>query len=161
MKYGLEPLLDNKTIVLILGSLPSDQSIIKNQYYGNPGNDFWKLLSESISFDLVNLSYYDRIHLLKENKIGLWDIYRSGERDRSLDSNILKPKLNDFSFIKKHYPTIKQIFLNGKKAGEMEEYFRDIGFEVTVLPSSSGANRKNGDFRQLAWKKISLLITKQ
>ena len=41
-KSGLTPVIDDKTEVLILGTLPSDISLTKGQYYANPANDFWK-----------------------------------------------------------------------------------------------------------------------
>ena len=43
-KRGFSPVLDENTEIMVLGSLPSDESILKQQYYANPGNDFWKLL---------------------------------------------------------------------------------------------------------------------
>ena len=45
-KAGLSPVIDDKTEVLILGSLPSDVSLAKGQYYANPSNDFWKLIGQ-------------------------------------------------------------------------------------------------------------------
>src|SRR5579862_986741 len=43
-KFGLAPVIDSKTEILILGTLPSDVSLAKGQYYANPNNDFWKLM---------------------------------------------------------------------------------------------------------------------
>ena len=35
LKNSFEPIISSNTRILILGSLPSDKSIIKNEYYGN------------------------------------------------------------------------------------------------------------------------------
>ena len=43
-KSGLPPVVDENTEILILGTLPSDMSLAAEQYYANPGNDFWKLI---------------------------------------------------------------------------------------------------------------------
>jgi len=42
-KQGFPAVIDENTEILILGSLPGDVSIRKHQYYGHPGNDFWRL----------------------------------------------------------------------------------------------------------------------
>ncbi|WP_338067626.1 uracil-DNA glycosylase family protein [Algoriella xinjiangensis] len=44
MKQSFLPILSNEPRILILGSLPGDLSIKKNQYYAHPQNRFWKIL---------------------------------------------------------------------------------------------------------------------
>ena len=44
-KKSFKPIINNKSKILILGSLPSDKSIIANEYYGNKTNQFWDILS--------------------------------------------------------------------------------------------------------------------
>ena len=44
MKYGLAPIEDSDAEILILGSLPGEQSLALGQYYGNPKNHFWRLV---------------------------------------------------------------------------------------------------------------------
>lgn len=51
-KSALHPLTDNSTRILILGTMPGDQSIAKQQYYGNKGNHFWKII-----FTIFNENY--------------------------------------------------------------------------------------------------------
>lgn len=154
-KKGLAPIIDENTRILILGSLPSDESIRKQQYYGNPGNDFWKLINEVIGDDITALDYSTRIGKLQEHKIGLWDILFASEREGSLDSNINNEEINDFSNIKNVAPNLRLICFNGKKAGEFEDTFREYGIETKVLPSSSGANRRYSDKRIMEWQSIA------
>ena len=74
MKKGLAPIINKQTEVVILGSLPSDESIALQQYYAHPGNDFWKLMSDVVGKDIYNADYATRIKVLKQKRIGLWDI---------------------------------------------------------------------------------------
>ena len=157
-KKGLAPITDKSTRILILGSLPSDVSIRKQQYYGNPGNDFWRLISEVIGVDITALDYSARIGKLQEHGIGLWDVLFAGEREGSLDSNIKDEEINDFSDINSIAPNLRLVCFNGKKAGEFEKIIQEHeghGIETKVLPSSSGANRRFSDKRILEWKSIA------
>ena len=157
-KKGLAPIIDKSTRILILGSLPSDESIRKQQYYGNPSNDFWRLISEVIGEDITALDYSTRIGKLQKHGIGLWDVLFAGEREGSMDSNIRGGEINDFSNLKNVAPNLRLVCFNGKKAGEFEELFRDYGIETKVLPSSSGANRRNAKKRTMEWQSIADLI---
>ena len=155
IKKGLTPIIDENTHVLILGSLPSDESIRKQQYYSNPGNDFWKLINEIIGEDITTLGYEAKIQKLQEHRIGLWDVYLEGERGGSMDSNIINGKINDFSNLKKVTPNLRLVCFNGKEAGKFEDTLRKIEIETKVLLSSSGANRRYIEKRIVEWKSIA------
>ena len=158
IKKGLAPIIDENTRILILGSLPSDESIRKQQYYANPGNDFWKLINEIIGEDIATLDYKAKVQKLQEHKIGLWDVLFASERNGSLDSNINNEEINDFSNIKNIAPNLRLICFNGKKAGEFEKIIQEHeghGIETKVLPSSSGANRRYSDKRIMEWQSIA------
>ena len=157
-KKGLAPIIDTDTRILILGSLPSDESIRKQQYYGNPVNDFWRLISKVIGEDITTLDYSTRVVKLQEYKIGLWDVLFAGEREGSMDSNIKNEDINDFSNLNSIAPNLRLICFNGKKAGEFEQVFREYGIETKVLPSSSGANRRNSKIRIMEWQSIAYSI---
>ena len=151
IKRGLPAVLNENTEILLLGSLPSDESIRKQQYYGSPGNDFWRLLGEAIETDLQSMDYNRRLETLIRNRIGLWDVFYAGSREGNLDSKIGDEEINDFSCLKKRVPELKLICFNGKKAGEYEPLLRKMGYETKVLPSSSGANRRFSKNRESEW----------
>ena len=151
IKRGLPAVLNENTEILILGSLPSDESIRKQQYYGNPGNDFWRLLGEAIGTDLQSMDYNRRLEALMSNGIGLWDVFNAGSREGSLDSRIGNEEINDFSSLKEIVPELKLVCFNGKKAGEYEPLLRGMGYQTKVLPSSSGANRRFSKNRESEW----------
>jgi len=43
-KEGFPPLIDTKTKLLVLGTMPGDKSIRTGEYYANPKNQFWRLI---------------------------------------------------------------------------------------------------------------------
>ncbi|WP_292373746.1 DNA-deoxyinosine glycosylase [Methanosarcina sp. UBA411] len=151
-KQGFPAVADENTEILILGSLPGDVSIRKHQYYGHPGNDFWRLLGNIIGEDLQGMGYQKRLDTLKRNKIGLWDVFKAGKREGSEDSKIKNQEINQFSILKEIAPNLKLILFNGKKSGEYEPILRAMGYETKVLPSSSGANRRFLKNRKSEWE---------
>ncbi|MDI9395594.1 MAG: DNA-deoxyinosine glycosylase [Euryarchaeota archaeon] len=154
IKRCFPPVLDKNTKILILGSLPSDESIRKQQYYGNPGNDFWRLLGQVLGEDLQGMDYDRRLEVLRHKSIGLWDVFKAGIREGSLDAGIESEELNDFSELKILAPELRLVCFNGKKAGEYESLIRKMGYETKVLPSSSGANRRFSEKRIMEWESI-------
>ena len=71
-----------------------------------------------------------------------------------MDSCMREGEINDFSNLKNVAPNLRLVCFNGKKAGEFEEIFREYEIETKILPSSSGANRRNAKKRLLEWTSI-------
>ncbi len=152
MKKGLNPIVDRRTRVVILGSLPGDVSLAKQQYYASRSNDFWKLVGSSFGEDLVSFSYDERITILQEHQVGLWDVLHRASRPGSGDHGIETEEPNDFRRLKAEAPNLELACFNGKKAGEYAGPLRNMGYNTVTLPSSSGANRRNQQARQEAWR---------
>lgn len=117
---GFPPVANKDSRVLILGSMPGQISLDKNQYYAHPRNAFWSILRKLLNAD-ENLNYKKSKQLLIDNKIALWDVLKSCYRKGSLDSNIdhSSIEVNDFkSFFIKH-PEIRHIYFNGAKAEQL------------------------------------------
>lgn len=119
-KSGLAPVCGESPEILILGSLPGDESIRRQQYYGNPRNMFWDVLGGVFS-EQPPYDYLGRKDYLAKRRIALWDVFQSAEREGSLDSEIFKPEFNDISSLLLRHPSIRVIALNGGKA---EKAFR-------------------------------------
>lgn len=151
-KYGLPLLADELTEVLVMGTLPSDLSLAKREYYANPANDFWRLIGTVLSQKVEAMSYGERLVVLRSHHIGLWDTYHNCVRPGSLDSDIADAELNDFTVLKNVSPRLCLVCFNGKKAGESENRLRFLGYETCVLPSSSAANRRESAGRLHLWK---------
>ena len=154
LKNGLPKVISGTTRVLILGSLPGDESIWKQQYYASSSNDFWRLISCTIGEDISKLDYGSRIGKLVENGIGLWDVFRRCERLGSLDWDIRNQEINDFSNLGYIAPNLRLICFNGKTAGKSAQFFCDKGYRTMVLLSSSGANRRYSVKRESQWKSV-------
>lgn len=146
LKNILLPIVDSSTRVLIVGSMPGKQSLEKQQYYGNPRNHFWPIMGELLQIAIPN-DYTERIALLKNNAIGLWDTIATCEREGSLDAAIRNEKPNDFQTLFEKYPNIQLVLFNGAKAFEV--FKKHIGLELLEgraykkMPSTSPIPGKN------------------
>ncbi|MGI5992769.1 MAG: DNA-deoxyinosine glycosylase [Methanosarcina sp.] len=152
IKRGFPPVLNEKTEILILGSLPGDESLRRRQYYGHPGNDFWRLVGNAIGENLQDMDYEIRLETLKRHRVGLWDVFKAGKRKGSEDAKIKEEEINQFSMLKEKAPNLKLVLFNGMKSGEYEPILKAMGYETKVLPSSSGANRRFLKNRKSEWE---------
>jgi len=136
-KPGLAPITGMDPEILILGSYPSRQSLAKCEYYGNPQNQFWKIVEILLGIDR-SLPYPVRTSLLTEHRIALWDVLATCARDGSADIAIRDPIPNDIREFLAAHPTIRCIALNGNTAGRY--YARmNICLPSTIVPSTSPA----------------------
>jgi len=149
-------LADEWATVLILGTMPGEESLRKKEYYANPRNTFWKIMARLFEFG-HDASY-------EENKIALWDVMQACERQGSLDSAINDRAIieNDFVSFYRSHPNMRHVFFNGAKAEK--EYFKRVlprlsdevkGIEYFRLPSTSPAMAQLSiDAKLLEWSKI-------
>lgn len=144
---GFEPLAGNGARVLVLGSLPSRQSLQNGQYYGNPRNVFWRMMGDLIAAG-PELTYQQRSKKLAEHGIALWDVLRSSVRPGSLDANInvTTAVANNFVAFYERQSELRLICFNGRKAASLYQRMvvRDTGNKLTglkfeTLPSTSPA----------------------
>lgn len=142
-KRCFDPVVDARSRVLILGSLPGDKSIAVQEYYGNPQNRFWSLMSEVTGEDLVALGYPARLAALLRHGVALWDVVAEAHRPGSLDSRIRGRDDNDLVGLLTRFPGIRVLAFNGATAARLGT--RKLGvdaarFHIVQLPSSSPAH---------------------
>ena len=138
LKTGFPALLNVETRVLVLGSLPSDESIKQQRYYAKPQNQFWPIMYAVLDAGTPAPQYADRVGLLLSRGIGLWDVLHSAEREGSSDSKIRNPVPNDFRRLLERHPLIERILLNGTMAQSyFKRYNRGCNIEALYVPSSS------------------------
>ena len=143
---GLAPVGSTQPRLLILGTFPSPMSRQRQEYYGNPANRFWRLLSAVFGVaDLTGGEYVDKIKLLAGQGIALWDVVASCEIVGASDSKIKNPVYNDIPAFLSQRPTIRRIILNGSAARRLfDQAFPPPAVEVRSCLSTSPANQKYG-----------------
>jgi methylated-DNA-[protein]-cysteine S-methyltransferase len=159
--HSFDPVIDDNSRVLVLGSMPGKLSLEKCEYYAHPQNLFWNLIYSTFSAQ-PDLAYQDKLCFLNSKKVALWDVIQECDRSGSSDSKIVNPTINDFGALLTRYPNIRYICFNGKKA---ESLFRRILGSITyhkillfTLPSSSPANASiSSSKKQEAWSLIKEL----
>ena len=140
--------------VLILGSMPSVQSLRVGFYYGHPQNAFWRIVAD-VYGEPVPGDIPRKVALLERHDIALWDALRSCEREGSLDSAIREPEPNDFAALFERCPHIGRILFNGATAHRMfvkyaGEYLS--GREWARMPSTSPAYTLSYERKLALWR---------
>jgi hypoxanthine-DNA glycosylase len=143
LKFALPPLVHPDSRILILGTMPGERSIALQQYYGNKGNHFWKILYTVLNETFSN-AYEDRKSLLKKHKIALWNTLASCEREGSRDDKITNATVNDFEAFYKAYPRIQFVFFESMAAAKLyQQYaYKKEQLIYTTLPSTSALNAR-------------------
>jgi len=104
-------------------------------------------MADLLDFDVTS-TYLDRLEIIKERKIALWDVLHCCKRTGSLDSAIEADSIvvNDFSDFFSSHPNLKAIFFNGARAEK--EFRKRVAPEISLeqqcavlcrLPSTSPA----------------------
>lgn len=138
--HPFDPIYDESSEILILGSLPSVKSRENAFYYGHPQNRFWRVIAALLDATAPNTIEEKRSFLLA-NRIALWDVIYSCDIRGSSDSSIRNVVPTDLQIILKS-SKIRKIFANGKTAASLYRryQFKKTGIEITALPSTSPAN---------------------
>jgi len=159
-----EPIIDNNSTTLILGTIPGVESLKKNQYYGNKKNHFWDILIRVFDndwnhFELADqkLTYGQKQELLLTNNLSLWDVIRCCYREGSKDSKIKDEQINDFDSFFARYPNVKRVIFNGKKAEKFyNRKYKTFTFhkEAIVINSTSTTNPNNTFSVLKEWRNV-------
>ena len=148
--HQLDPIFDQNSKVLILGSFPSPKSRESGFYYGHPQNRFWPLLSFLLKEQCPRNNEEKKRFLLR-NRIALWDVLASCKIKGAEDGSISSPVPNDLSSLLQEC-SITTIFTAGKKATALYHRFclPFTGIDSIYLPSTSPANRARFPMERLA-----------
>lgn len=138
--HELEPIYDENSKILMLGTLPSVKSREQQFFYAHPQNRFWKVLALLMEDD-VPVTIYEKKAFLLKNNIAVWDVIESCQIIGSSDSSIKDVVPTDITKILET-ANISKIFANGATAKKLyDKYQRKIlGIEIEGLPSTSPAN---------------------
>jgi hypoxanthine-DNA glycosylase len=156
MREGLPPIIGAGARVLILGSFPSERSLVAGEYYANRRNQFWPLLGEVFGFD-AEVPYPQRIAAVQAHRVALWDVVHSCRRQGSMDNKIDRKTLviNDFGALLAEHPTVERVFVNGLTAFELFERHVETDLPAVRLPSSSGALPMSFADKLARWREVT------
>lgn len=134
VKRGLSPVIGKDSRILILGTMPGDESLRLQQYYAHRNNQFWRILGE-VYGEPVAADYSKRLEFLHRKGLALWDVLRSADRAGSLDSGIRNSIANNFADLLMNYANLKVIVFNGGRAQAL--FRRNVeGSQSSVAGSS-------------------------
>lgn len=153
--HTFEPVYDENSKILILGSLPSVKSREQGFYYGHPQNRFWKVLAKLLNWE-EPVTIEEKKKMLLENKIAVWDVLESCDIQGSSDSSIKNPVAADITGLLQK-TNIRKIYVNGTTAGKYYKKYilPKTGMEAVVLQSTSPLNcRYNLDKLAENWSVI-------
>ncbi|MBE5921349.1 MAG: DNA-deoxyinosine glycosylase [Lachnospiraceae bacterium] len=140
ISHIFEPVYDENSEILILGSFPSVKSREQGFYYGHPRNRFWQVLA-GIFDEQQPQSIAEKKAMLLRNHIAVWDVIGSCDIKGSSDSSIRNVVPADIEGILPQ-TKITRIFANGQTAGKLyQKYIQPVtSMQITILPSTSPAN---------------------
>lgn len=142
-KRSFPPVIGGEAKVLILGSLPGEESLRQGQYYAYRHNAFWPIMGKLLAFD-PSLPYEERLECLKAAGVALWDVIGSARRKGSLDLHIREIEPNPVARLLSGNPGIGFIGCNGAQSytqlkRSAPELFSKNPLVIARLPSTSPA----------------------
>lgn len=156
IEHGFEPVFDERSRVLVLGSFPSVLSRANAFYYGNPQNRFWRVLAACLGSPVppnegdalagnepatLDASIAAKRAMLLNGGVALWDVIESCDIKGSSDASIKNVVPARVELITSN-ASIEQVICNGGTAGRLyKRYLQErTCLPAVVLPSTSPAN---------------------
>lgn len=138
--HPLEPVFDERSKVLVLGTMPSPVSRETGFYYNHPQNRFWKVMAAIFDEPIPETNEKKR-ELALEHGVALWDVLAQCDIEGASDASISECIPNDITRILNAAP-IEAIFCTGAKAYALfNEHCREsCDMDAVRLPSTSSAN---------------------
>lgn len=139
-KSSFAPVVDERTRLLICGSLPGEESLRAQRYYAHPQNQFWRLMEAVLGEPLATLPYEDRLSQLLRHRVGLWDTVATARRQGSLDGALRDVTANPLATLAESLPKLRAVAFNGATASRIgRRQLPAGGLQLIDLPSSSPA----------------------
>lgn len=145
LQHTVDPVYDENSRVLILGTFPSPKSREVGFFYGHPQNRMWRVLAAVMGEAEVPASIAERKAFLLRNGIAMWDTIASCTIVGASDSSIRDVVPNDLSRVF-DAADIHAVFTTGAKATQLYQRYQlpQTGIESVRLPSTSAANASWG-----------------
>jgi hypoxanthine-DNA glycosylase len=160
LKRSFAPVANPETRVLILGSLPGEESLARQRYYAHPRNQFWRLVGAAAGLDLEPLDYEARLEALLGRGIGLWDTVATAVRHGSLDGNIRSAERNPLAGLVDSLPALRAVAFNGGKSAALglPQLAGRAALTLLCLPSSSPAYTLPFEAKRARWQQLAAFL---
>jgi hypoxanthine-DNA glycosylase len=143
VKRSFPPVVDNKAQVLVLGTLPGEESLRRQQYYAHPRNLFWPILFALFGEEPA-AEYLAKLGFAMGRRVALWDVCMAGEREASADATIRREIPNAIDRLLDAHPLIGAVAFNGSGARRLHDrhFPRRPGLAYLAMPSTSPAHAR-------------------
>jgi hypoxanthine-DNA glycosylase len=159
-KRSFPPIVDERARVLVLGTLPGEESLRRQEYYAHPRNLFWPILFAL--FDAAPLAdYRGKLAFVGTHRVALWDVCETGEREASADASIRRERPNAIDRLLDAHPLIRAVAFNGTGAQRLyDRHFpRRPGLAYLAMPSTSPAHARLDFAAKLAlWQQLRAVL---
>jgi hypoxanthine-DNA glycosylase len=127
--------------VLVLGTLPGEESLRRVEYYAHPRNLFWPII-HALFGATPAADYDERVRFVIVRRIALWDVCAMAERRASLDTEIKREVPNPLHDLLDANPGIATVVFNGGTARRLYDrhFTRRPGLVYLPMPSTSPAH---------------------
>lgn len=142
--------------MLVLGTLPGEESLRQVRYYAHPRNLFWPIIF-ALFGETLPADYVKRLDFVMTRHIALWDVCAMAERRASLDTEIKREVPNTIDDLLDVNPGIATVAFNGGTARRLYDrhFARRSGLLYLALPSTSPAHASLGFAEKLArWQAL-------
>jgi len=160
LEHPFDPIADDRSRILVLGSFPSIASFEADFYYAHPRNQFWPIMEALFGVSLPDKP--SRRAFALEKGMAMWDTYASLVRsaNNSSDANLSELVPNDIPGFLAAHPGVKHIFCTGRKSYEgCKRHFPGLPVPCTLLPSTSPAYAAmRFDAKLAAYGQIKVLL---
>src|SRR5438067_1273405 len=141
IKRSFPPVVDHRARILVLGTLPGEESLRRGEYYAHPRNLFWPIIF-ALFGETPPPAYSDRVRSIGAHKIALWDVCASARRVASADTTIAAEVPNAIDALLDTHPGIRAVAFNRRGACQPPHDLPRIGperldevAEKTFLPA--------------------------
>ncbi|WP_216662460.1 DNA-deoxyinosine glycosylase [Adlercreutzia sp. ZJ473] len=138
--HPLAPVFDERSRVLILGTMPSPKSRETGFYYNHPQNRFWKVMA-ALFDEPIPAANQEKKELVLAHGVALWDVLAECTIRGASDGTIAECVPNDIAWLIGQAP-VEAVFCTGAKAAELYKKYCEPSTRMpcTRLPSTSPAN---------------------
>ncbi len=154
------PIYDERSRILILGTMASPQSRARGFYYAHPRNRFWPVMARLFEREIPP-GREGRTAFLLEKGIALWDVLHACDIENAGDASIKNPVLNDFAPLFAA-ADIRAVFTTGRAATDLfaRRAPQAHSHPPHYLPSTSPANCRNQTMETLcdAYREILAVL---